>query len=182
MASTLATQTVSLSRCQCWRGGLSVEEPIRSDRKGVHRSGVSTRMAAGSTTEDALLGVVLGEQDSVEEAYMTGRVLPSHEVQYFAVKSSEARRSSSGNMSQGFQSGGESILDERTALGVSETGGDPEEGVTLGSLSTEGPSSAEGVEEGPASAISGWIADGGEGKGKIPFVPVVAMGCANRGS
>jgi len=51
------------------------------------------------TPQDALLGVV-ELQDSAEEAHISGIVLPSHEVQYVAVKSREAKRSSSGNMSQ----------------------------------------------------------------------------------
>ena len=91
-----------------------MEEPIRSDCKGVHRSGVSTRMPA-------LLVVMRDGLDSVKIAYMSGRVLPSHEVQYVAVKAGEAGRISSGNMSQ-FQSGREAIEDRWTGVGVSETG------------------------------------------------------------
>ena len=55
---------------------------------------------------------------------MSGRVLPSHEVQYVAVKAGEAGRSSSGNISLEVQAGREAIGDKQTGVGVSETGGD----------------------------------------------------------
>ena len=48
---------------------------MRSDCRGVYRSGVSTSMAA-------LLVVMLEGPDSGKIAWMSGRVLPSHEVQY----------------------------------------------------------------------------------------------------
>ena len=92
MSTKVKTQSVLMFSSRCWGNGLSVEEPIRSDCKGVHRSGVSTRMTA-------LLVVMRDGLDSVKIAYMSGRVLPSHEVQYVAVKAGEAGRSSSGNMS-----------------------------------------------------------------------------------
>ena len=90
MSADVRTQPVSMFSSRCWGNGLSVEEPIRSDCKGVHRSGVSTRMTA-------LLVVLRDGLDSVKIAYMSGRVLPSHEVQYVEVKAGEAGRSSSGN-------------------------------------------------------------------------------------
>ena len=92
MSTKVKTQSVLMFSSRCWGNGLSVEEPIRSDYKEVHRSGVSTRMAA-------LLVVVLEGPDAMKIAYMSGIVLPSHEVQYVAVKAGEAGRSSSGNMS-----------------------------------------------------------------------------------
>ena len=118
MSAGVRTQPVSMSSSRCWGNGLSVEEPIRSDCKGVHRSGVSTRMTA-------LLVVMRDGLDSVRIAYMSKRVLPSHEVQYVAVKAGEAGRSSSGNISQEVQAGREAIEDKQTGVGVSETGGDP---------------------------------------------------------
>ena len=124
---------------------------MRSGCKGVHRSGVSTRMAA-------LLVVVLEGPDAMKIAYMSGIVLPSHEVQYIAVKSGEAGRSSSGNMSQEFRSGREAIEDKLAGVEVSETGRDPGGGGILGSRSSVGPFSAGGVEGGSASARSSWIA------------------------
>ena len=91
---------------------------MRSDCKGVHRSGASTSMAA-------LLLVMLEGPDSGKIACMSGRVLPSHEVQYVAVKSGEAGRSSSGNISLEVQAGRGAIGDKQTGVAVSDIGGDP---------------------------------------------------------
>ena len=116
--SAVETQPVSMSRSRCGGDGLVVEEPMRSDCKGVQRSGVSTSLAA-------LLVVMLEGPDSGKIACMSGRVLPSHEVQYVAVKSGEAGRSSSGNISLEVQAGREAIGDKQTGVAVSDIGGDP---------------------------------------------------------
>jgi len=69
-----------------------------------------------------------------------------------------------------------------SGLGVSGTGGDPEERIILGALKTEMSSPADGLEEEPAGGRSNGIADFAEAKVKSSCGPIVAIGCANRGS
>ena len=57
-----------------------------------------------------------------------------------AVKSGEARRSISGNMSKGVRCKGDSTLEERSELGA-KTGFGPEEELILGLIITDEPSS-----------------------------------------
>ena len=65
-----------------------------------------------STSMAALRVVMLEGPDSGKIACMSGRVLPSHEVQYVAVKAGEAG-SSSGNISLEVQAGREAIGDKQ---------------------------------------------------------------------
>ena len=92
---------------------------------------VSTTVVAGVTSEDELQRVER-LHNAKREAPISGRGLPSHDVQYVAAKSGEAERSISEIMSQGVLCRGDSPLMERSELrAVTEV--EPDEEGVLGS-------------------------------------------------